>query len=42
MGEPDIRWMQRFHNLEKAFHQLTSAVQKSGPSDLEKGGDPDL
>jgi nucleotidyltransferase substrate binding protein (TIGR01987 family) len=38
MSDQDIRWKQRFQNFEKAFNQLTSAVEKKKLSDLEKAG----
>lgn len=38
MSNIDIRWRQRFQNLEKAFNQLTVAVGKKDLSDLEKAG----
>ena len=41
MSKKDIRWLQRFSNFEKAFSQLTSAVDLAAErdlSDLEKQG----
>jgi nucleotidyltransferase substrate binding protein (TIGR01987 family) len=38
MDSPDIRWKQRFQNLEKAFLQLKEAVRMQQPTDLEKSG----
>lgn len=41
MKNKDIRWLQRFQNFEKAFRQLTSAVELANErdlSDLEKQG----
>ena len=41
MSKKDIRWLQRFSNFEKAFSQLTSAVELAAErdlSDLEKQG----
>lgn len=35
---PDIRWLQRFSNLLKAFNKLEEAVQLTVTSDLEKEG----
>jgi len=34
----EIRWRQRFSNLEKAFLQLSDACKLEGYSDLEKAG----
>ena len=38
MNNLDIRWKQRFQNLEKAFFRLEDAVKTENPSDLEKAG----
>ena len=38
MNNPDIRWKQRFQNLEKAYFKLQDAVHTENPSDLEKAG----
>ncbi len=38
MNNQDIRWKQRFQNLEKAFLRLQAAVMTENPSDLEKAG----
>ncbi|MBU1821187.1 MAG: nucleotidyltransferase substrate binding protein [Bacteroidetes bacterium] len=38
MNNQDIRWKQRFQNLEKAFLRLQAAVKTENPSDLEKAG----
>ncbi len=38
MSETDIRWKQRFDNLEKAFRNLSNAVTKKELSDLESAG----
>ncbi len=34
----DIRWLQRFSNLKKAFSKLQEAVNKFTPTQLEKEG----
>jgi nucleotidyltransferase substrate binding protein (TIGR01987 family) len=34
----DIRWIQRFRNLEKAYLKLEEAVQEEGLTELEKEG----
>jgi nucleotidyltransferase substrate binding protein (TIGR01987 family) len=33
---PDIRWKQRFHNFQKAFGKLASAVKMSGDRELSE------
>jgi nucleotidyltransferase substrate binding protein (TIGR01987 family) len=38
MNNPDVRWKQRFQNLEKALFRLEDAVKTENPSDLEKAG----
>ncbi|GHB54940.1 nucleotidyltransferase substrate binding protein [Persicitalea jodogahamensis] len=38
MTDPDIRWKQRFQNLEKAYARLRDAVAMKNLSDLEKAG----
>ncbi len=41
MNDPDIRWIQRFSNFEKAFGQLSAAVTLANErdlTDLEKQG----
>lgn len=39
MNEKTVRWKQRFQNFEKAFQQLTEAVEKfDNLTDLEKEG----
>ncbi len=39
MNEKTVRWKQRFQNFEKAFQQLTEAVERfSELTDLEKEG----
>ena len=38
MTNPDIRWKQRFQNLEKAYARLRDAVAMKNLSDLEKAG----
>jgi hypothetical protein len=38
MADKDIRWMQRFTNLKKAFSKLEEAVDVITPSQLEKEG----
>jgi hypothetical protein len=39
MNDKNIRWKQRFQNFEKAFTQLTEAVERfSELTDLEKKG----
>ncbi len=39
MNEKTVRWKQRFQNFEKAFQQLTEAVERFGElTDLEKEG----
>jgi len=34
----DIRWLQRFANLKKAFSKLDQALQISQPSEVERAG----
>ena len=36
--EKDIRWKQRFQNLDKAFTFLAGALQIENPSELEQAG----
>jgi nucleotidyltransferase substrate binding protein (TIGR01987 family) len=36
--ETDIRWLQRFSNLKKAYKKLDAAAKKKTLSDLEKEG----
>ena len=39
MNNKELRWRQRFQNLEKAFHQLSEAADRYAElSDLEKEG----
>jgi nucleotidyltransferase substrate binding protein (TIGR01987 family) len=38
MNKQDIRWKQRFQNLERAYLRLQAAVKTENPSDLEKAG----
>lgn len=38
MKKDDIRWKQRFNNLDKAFGQLADAVSQKELSSLEKAG----
>lgn len=38
MSDQDIRWQQRFHQFEKAFLLLQSAIAVETPSVLERGG----
>jgi len=38
MTKKDIRWRQRFQNLEKAYHQLKAGVDQKSFTDLEKEG----
>lgn len=35
---PDVRWIQRFHNLKRAFAQLDRAVSLDSYSELEQQG----
>ncbi len=37
-SELDLRWKQRYKNLEKAFKSLENAVYKKALSDLERAG----
>jgi nucleotidyltransferase substrate binding protein (TIGR01987 family) len=36
MNNPDIRWIQRFHNFSKALSQLAEAVDLAGQRELSK------
>jgi len=38
MNNKEIRWKQRFENLEKAFMLLERAIEIDNPSETEKGG----
>ena len=38
MNKKDIRWKQRFSNLEKAFHQLEQGLSIKNPSEIEEQG----
>jgi nucleotidyltransferase substrate binding protein (TIGR01987 family) len=38
MNEPDIRWIQRFANFERAFLLLGSAIAIESPSVVERAG----
>ncbi len=38
MSEPDIRWMQRFTNFERAFLLLGAAISIESPSVVERAG----
>ncbi len=38
MNKKDIRWKQRFSNLEKAFHQLEQGLTIKDPSEIEEQG----
>ena len=38
MASSDIRWIQRFHNYEKALSHLEKALQLKNPDFLQKAG----
>ncbi|CAG5011879.1 hypothetical protein DYBT9275_05045 [Dyadobacter sp. CECT 9275] len=38
MSTPDIRWKQRFQNLEKSLHFLEQAIEIQNPDIIQKAG----